>query len=81
LNSEERKYETEVTPEIIWPTAKSLVTADSPKRPTAIYGISEFKFNSLNKSNAIADFLENQFLSQDLCDYSAGRVEAEAKCS
>jgi hypothetical protein len=81
LNSEERKYQTEVTPEVIWPTAKSLITVDSPKRPAAIYGISEFQFNPLNKSNAIADFLENQLLSQDLCDYSAGWVEAKAKCS
>jgi len=81
LNSEERKYQTKVTPEVIWPTAKFLITADSPNRPTAIYGISEFKFNPFNKSNVIADFLENQLLPQDLCDCSAGRLEAKAKCS
>jgi len=81
LNSKERKYQAEVTLEVIWFTAKSLITVDSPKRPTAVCGISEFKFSLLNKSNAIADFLENQLLPQDLCDYSAGRVEAKAKCS
>jgi hypothetical protein len=76
LSNEERKYQTEVTPEVTWPTAKSLITVDSPKNPTAIYGISGLKFNPLNKSNAIADFLENQLLSQHLCDYIAGRLEA-----
>jgi hypothetical protein len=72
LNSGERKYQTEVIPEVIWPTTKFLITADSPKRPTAIYGISEFKFNPLNKSNAIVDFLENHLLPEDMCDNSGG---------
>jgi hypothetical protein len=54
LNSEEREYQTEVTLEVIWFTAKSLIPVDRPKRPTAIYGISEFKFSPLNKSNVIA---------------------------
>jgi hypothetical protein len=56
LNSEERKYKIEVTPDGIWPTAKSFITAVNPKRPTAFYGISEFKFNPLNKSKTIAGF-------------------------
>jgi hypothetical protein len=64
VNSEERKYQTEVTPEVIWPTAKSLITAGSTKRPTAIHGISKFKFNSINKRKAISDFLENQLVPQ-----------------
>jgi hypothetical protein len=48
----------EVTPQAIWPIAKSLSKRDGPRASTAIHGASGLKFHSLDKANAIADCLE-----------------------
>jgi hypothetical protein len=67
----------EVTPQAIWPIAKSLMERDGPRAPTAIHGSPGLKFHPLEKANAIADCLENQFAPHDLCDYNhERRVEA-----
>jgi hypothetical protein len=59
---------TDVTPQAIWPIAKSLMKRDGAKKPTAIHGPFNLTFHSLQKANAIADCLENQFTLHDLCD-------------
>jgi hypothetical protein len=59
---------TDVTPQAIWQTAKSLMKWDGPKKPTAIQGPFGLTFHTLEKANAIADCLENQFTLHDLCD-------------
>ena len=79
LSSTKRKYQTEATPQVVWPIAKSFIITDCPKALPAIHGISEFKFHPMTEDKAIEDFLEHQFAPQDLCDYSEWRVEARAK--
>jgi hypothetical protein len=49
----------EVTPQAIWPNAKSHMKRDGPKAPTAIHGLLSLKYHQLEKANAIADCLEN----------------------
>jgi hypothetical protein len=63
---------TEVTPQAIWPITKSLLKMDGPRAPTAIHGPSGLKFNPLEKANATADCLENQFTQHDMCDVNHG---------
>jgi hypothetical protein len=58
----------DVTPQAIWPIAKSLLTRDGPRAPTAIHGVSGLKFLPSEKANAIADCLDIQFTTHDLCD-------------
>jgi hypothetical protein len=58
----------EVTPQAIWPIAKSLLKRDGPRAPTTIRGPSGLKFQPSEKANAIANCLENQFTHHDLCD-------------
>jgi hypothetical protein len=41
---ETKIYNTEVTPQAIWPIAKSLLKRDGPRAPTAIHGGSGLKF-------------------------------------
>jgi hypothetical protein len=41
---------------------------DGPKKPSAIHGPFGLTFHPLEKANAIADCLENQFTLHDLCD-------------
>jgi hypothetical protein len=61
----------EVTPQAIWPIAKSLLMRD---------GSSGIKFHPSEKTNAIADCLEIQFRPHDLCDESyERRVEARVQ--
>jgi hypothetical protein len=50
---------TDVTPHAIWPTAKSLMKRDGPKKPTAIHGPFGLTFHPLEEANATADCLEN----------------------
>jgi hypothetical protein len=70
----------EVTPQAIWPIAKSLFKRDGPRAPTAIHGASGIKFRLSNKTNAIADSLEIQFTPHDLCDKNhERRVEADVQ--
>jgi hypothetical protein len=71
---------TEVTPQAIWPIAKSLLKRDGPRIPIAIHGPSGLKFHPSEKANAIADCLENQFTHHDLCDENhERRVEARVQ--
>jgi hypothetical protein len=58
----------EVTPQAVWPVAKSLMKRDGPKAPTGIHGLLGLKYHLLEKDNAISDGLKNQFTSNDLCD-------------
>jgi hypothetical protein len=70
----------EVTPQAIRPIAKSLLTRDRPRAPTAIHGASGLKFLPSEKANAIADCLEIQFTPHELCDENHERqVEAEVE--
>jgi hypothetical protein len=41
---------------------------DGPKAPTAIHGPLGITYHPNEKANVIADSLENQFTSHDLCD-------------
>jgi hypothetical protein len=67
----------EVTPQAIWPIAKSLSNRDGPRAPTVIYGPLGPKFQPADKANAIADCLEKQFTPHKLCDENRERqVEA-----
>jgi hypothetical protein len=59
---------TDVTPQAIWPIAKSLMKRDESTKPAAIHGHFGLIFHPLEKGNAIADCLENQFTLHDLCD-------------
>jgi hypothetical protein len=65
---ETKIFNTEVTAQVIWPIAKSLLKRNGPSAPAAIHGPSGPKFHPSEKSNAIADWLENQFTHHDLCD-------------
>ncbi|PNF35683.1 hypothetical protein B7P43_G17443 [Cryptotermes secundus] len=70
----------EVTPQCIWPIAKSLLKRDGPRAPTAIHGSSGLKFHPSEKANEIADCLEIQFTPHDLCDENhEQRVEARVQ--
>jgi hypothetical protein len=55
---------------------KSLLKRDGPRAPTAIHSHLGLKFLLLEKANAIADCLENQFTPHDLCDENELWVEA-----
>jgi hypothetical protein len=57
---------TELTPPPIWPIAKFLTNRDGPRAPTAIHGILGLNYHPVDKDNAIADCLENQFPPHDL---------------
>jgi hypothetical protein len=71
---------TEVTPQAIWPIAKSLLKIDGPGAPTAIHGPSGLKFHPSEKANTFADCLKNQFTYHDLCDENHERqVEARVQ--
>jgi hypothetical protein len=59
---------TEVTPQALWPIAKSLLKRGGIRTPTAIHGSSGLKFHPSEKANATADCLETQFKPHDLCD-------------
>jgi hypothetical protein len=45
---------------------KSIINRDGPRAPLAIYGPLDLLFLPLEKANAIADCLENQFTPHDL---------------
>jgi hypothetical protein len=67
----------ELTPQVIWPIAKSLTNRDRQRAPTAIHGLLGLNYHPEDKANAIADCLENQFTPHDLCDENhEERVEA-----
>jgi hypothetical protein len=67
LNGGKRNLKnTELPPQAIWPIAKSFTNRDGPRAPTAIHGLLDLKYHLVDKANAIADCLENQFTPQDL---------------
>jgi hypothetical protein len=71
---------TELTPQAIWPIAKSLSNRDEPRAPTPIHGLLGLKYYPVDKANAIADCLENQFTPHVLCDENhERRVEARVQ--
>jgi hypothetical protein len=56
LEQRETKIENyEVTPQAIWPTAKSLMTRDGPKAPAANHGPSDLQYDPLEKVNSQHD--------------------------
>jgi hypothetical protein len=65
---ETKMSNSEITPQSIWPIAKSLLKRDGPRAPTAIHGPLGITFLTLDKANAIADCFENPFTPHDLCD-------------
>jgi hypothetical protein len=68
---------TELTPQAIWPIAKSLSNRDGPRAPTTLHGLLDLKYHPEDKANAIVDCLENQFTPHDLFDENhEQRVEA-----
>jgi hypothetical protein len=70
----------EVIPQSIWTIAKSFLNTDGKRAPTAIHGLLGLKIIMLEKVNAIADCLENQFTPHDLCDENhEWRVEARVQ--
>jgi hypothetical protein len=78
LEQWETKLEnTELTPQAIWPIAKSLTNRNGPRAPTVIHGLLGIKYQPEDKAKAIADCLENQFTSHNVCDENhERRVEA-----
>jgi hypothetical protein len=68
LEQWETKLEnTELTPQAIWPIAKSLTNRDGPKAPSALHDLLGLKSHPEDIANAIAGCLENQFTLHDLC--------------
>jgi hypothetical protein len=71
----------EVTPQAIWPIAKSLIKRGEPKAPSAIHDSSSPIFYQIDKANMITNCLEKQFRAHYLCDcdyrrYVENTVEA-----
>jgi hypothetical protein len=70
----------EVTPQAVWPIAKSHSKIDIPKASSAIHGPLGPIFYPINKANIIADCSENLFRVHDLCDCDHRQhVEAEVE--
>jgi hypothetical protein len=70
----------EVTPQAIWPIAKSLLKRDGPRAPTTIHVASGLIFHQSEKANAIAESFEIQFTPHNLCDENhERRVEAKVQ--
>jgi hypothetical protein len=70
----------EVTPQGIWPIVKFLINRGGTPAPSAIHGTLGPKFLPLEKVNATADCLENQFTPHDFCDENhEWPVEARVK--
>jgi hypothetical protein len=71
---------TELTPPTICPIAKSLTNRDGPRAPIAIHGLLGLNYHPVDKADAIADCLENQFTPHDLCEENHERqVEARVQ--
>jgi hypothetical protein len=67
----------EVTPQAIWPIAKSLTKRGEPKATTALHCPLGPVFYPNEKSNVIANYLENLFTTHKVCDTDhERRVEA-----
>jgi hypothetical protein len=46
---------TELTPQTVWPIAKSLTNRNGPRVPSDNQGLSGLKYHRVDKANAIAD--------------------------
>jgi hypothetical protein len=46
----------EVTTQVVWPIAKSLMKKDGPKAPTAVHGPLRKTYHPNEKANVTADF-------------------------
>jgi hypothetical protein len=57
----------EVTHQALWPVAKSIMKRDGPNAPTIVHAPLQITYHPNEKANVIADCLENQFTSPDLC--------------
>jgi hypothetical protein len=57
----------EVSPQALLVIAKSLMNRDGPKAPATVYGPLGIIYHPNEKADVIADCLENQFTSHDLC--------------
>jgi hypothetical protein len=67
----------EVTPQAIWPTAKSLTTWDGPRAPPVVHGPLGPIFYPVDTATKTAACLESQFTANDFCGYDYKRqVEA-----
>jgi hypothetical protein len=71
---------TELTLKAIWPVTKSLTYREGPRAPTDSHGLLGLKYHRLDKANAIADCLENQFTPHDQCDENHERLVTYKKC-
>jgi hypothetical protein len=58
----------EVTPQTIWPIAKSLIKRSGPKAPSAIHGLLGPIFYQIDKASIVAACLEKQFRAHGMCD-------------
>jgi hypothetical protein len=69
----------EITPQALSPIAKSPMKRDEPRAPTAIHCPLGITYLSNKYAIVIANCLENQFTSHDLCDENhERRVETRA---
>jgi hypothetical protein len=68
---------TELTPPAIWPIAKPLTNRDGPRAPTAIQRLLGIKY-PVDKANAIADCLENQFTAHNVCEENHEETRVQA---
>jgi hypothetical protein len=69
----------EGTTQALWPIVKWLMKRDGSKTPAAVLGPLDITYHLNEKANAIADCLENQFTSHDLCDENHERWEETAR--
>jgi hypothetical protein len=58
----------EVTPQALWPVAKSLMKRDGPKAPAAVHGPLGIIYHLNEEANVTVNCLEKQFTSHNLCD-------------
>jgi hypothetical protein len=63
----------EVISQALWPIAKTIMKRNGPKAPTDAHGPLGIIYHPNEKANMIADCLENQFTSHDLCDGNHNR--------
>jgi hypothetical protein len=70
---EKKTANCEVIPQAIWPIAKSLRKRCEPKTPSEILYPLGRLFYPIDKANAIANCLQNQFTAHNLCDCDHGQ--------
>jgi hypothetical protein len=58
----------EVTLQTLQPVVRLFMERDGPKAPTAVHGPLGITYYLNKKANMSADCLQNQFISNNLCD-------------